>query len=54
MTALGYWEKRNCPGGRFECLGSAMFLRIEEGKPVYLFIPFDRRLVPVEAILEEQ
>lgn len=50
--ALGYWEKRDCPGNRFECRGKATFLRIEDGRPVYLFTPHNKALNAVEAVLE--
>lgn len=41
---LGTWEKRDCPGGLFECRGSVKI----SGKR-FLFIPHDRRLRAVEA-----
>jgi len=47
---LGYYEKRDCPGNRFECVGSATFIRFENGVAIYLFKPNDARLKPVEAI----
>lgn len=48
--AVGYYEKRKCPGNRFECKGTAVFLRIENGTAIFLFIPEDKSLRPGEAI----
>lgn len=47
INVIGYYEKRDCPGGRYECRGSARLIR--EG--IYLFIPNDPNLRPVEAEL---
>lgn len=42
--AVGYYEKRTCPGNRFECRGSVR--QFPDGKRV--FTPHDRTLYPVE------
>jgi hypothetical protein len=45
---VGYYEKRDCPGGRYECAGYAIRLNGD----LFLFVPYDKKLRPVEAILE--
>jgi len=46
---MGYYEKRDCPGGRYECRGTARLIRAG----IYLFIPHDKRLSPVESELSQ-
>lgn len=41
---LGYYEKRECPGNRFECRGSVVLM--PDGKRV--FTPHDKSLSAVE------
>lgn len=45
---LGVWQKRDCAGDRFECRGS---VKVSGCGTRYLFIPHDKKLYPVEAVL---
>ena len=49
---IGYYEKRDCPGGRFICEGKARLIRMEGEIGVYLFTPYEACLYSVEATLE--
>jgi hypothetical protein len=44
--AFGVYDKRECPGGRFECRGT---VKMSSDRRRFLFIPHDKRLSPVEA-----
>ena len=48
-NALAYYEKRACPGDRFECYGQVL---VSEDGTRYKLVPHDKNLYPVEVVKE--